>query len=53
MKMWRYWVDYNHLCIADPKIPYRPFRLVVPADAYDTLKRKYDRLKKKQKAEVT
>ena len=43
---WRYWVDYNHLCIADPKIPSRPFRLVVPADAYDKLLKRYEALKK-------
>ena len=47
---WRYWVDYNHLCIADPEIPSRPFRLVVPADAYDKLKQKYEALKRKRNA---
>ena len=53
MKVWRYWVDYNHLCVDDPQIPHRPFRLVVPADEYDKLKKKYERLKKKRKDGAT
>lgn len=43
---WRYWVDYNNLCTQDPQVKHRPFRLVVPADAYDALERKYQRVKK-------